>query len=261
MNIPIDRRETQKIFLPPGNDDKEKTGNMREQKIHPAATVHPDAKIGDNVTIGANAVIHRGVTLGHGAVVGECAVVGKSPQLGAASTAKKDGAPAELAIEDGVKIGAHATVCLGSRLAEGVLVADYAMVRERVSLGRDTVIGAKVTVENDVRIGERCKIQTGAYITALTEIEDGVFVAPCVITTNDNFMGRTEERFKYKGGPKIRKGARIGAGALILPNIVIGKEAFVAAGSVVTHDVEEYTLVMGVPARPVSRVNEKEVLY
>jgi acetyltransferase-like isoleucine patch superfamily enzyme len=79
-----------------------------------------------------------------------------------------------------------------------------------------------------------------------------------VITTNDNFMGRTEERFKYKGGARIGRGARVGAGATLLPNVKIGAEAFVAAASVVTRDVPAATLVMGAPAKPVRPVPEKE---
>ena len=80
--------------------------------------------------------------------------------------------------------------------------------------------------------------------------------APMV--TTDNFMGRTKERFKFRKGPYIKIGARIGANSLLLPGKVIGREAFVAAGSIVTKDVPDYKLVMGAPAKVLRDVPSKE---
>jgi UDP-2-acetamido-3-amino-2,3-dideoxy-glucuronate N-acetyltransferase len=122
------------------------------------------------------------------------------------------------------------------------------------------IFGAHVTIENRVKIGSYSKIQTGAYITAATTLADHVFIAPCVVTTNDNFMGRTEERFQHWGGPTIERGARIGADVTLLPNVVIGEEAFVAAGSIVTQDVTARTLVMGSPAKPRRAVPDEETV-
>jgi acetyltransferase-like isoleucine patch superfamily enzyme len=82
-----------------------------------------------------------------------------------------------------------------------------------------------------------------------------------VATTNDNFMGRTEKRHELVKGPTIRRGARIGGGAVLLPGIEIGEEAFVGAGAVVLGDVEPGTVVVGVPARPIRQVPEDELLH
>ena len=76
-----------------------------------------------------------------------------------------------------------------------------------------------------------------------------MFVAPGVVTSNDNYVGRTAERFKHFKGVTVKKGGRIGAGSVILPGIVIGEDGLVAAGSVVTRDVPPRTLVMGSPAK------------
>jgi acetyltransferase-like isoleucine patch superfamily enzyme len=138
------------------------------------------------------------------------------------------------------------------------LIGDLAFVREQCQIGDQVIIGTHVTVENEVTIGDNTKIQTGAYITAWTVIEAHCFIAPCVVTTNDNFMGRTERRFQERGGPIIRRGARVGANVTLLPNVEIGAEAFVAAGSVVTRDVPPATLVLGTPARPVREVQDVE---
>ena len=81
------------------------------------------------------------------------------------------------------------------------------------------------------------RIQSNAYITAYCLLEDDVFVAPCVVTTNDNFMGRTEARLALMRGCTLRRGCRVGGGVTLLPGIEVGEEAFVGAGAVVLHDV------------------------
>ena len=153
---------------------------------------------------------------------------------------------------------------VGARNGRTVLsdreLSSNAGVRERCTIGDSVVVGRSVTVENDTTIGSRTKIQSGAYVTAYVTIEEDVFIAPMVVTTNDNYMGRTEKRFAEMRGCTIRRGARVGGGVHILPGIEIGEEAFVATGSVVTHDVAPRTLVMGVPAKPVRDVPDEELL-
>src|ERR671939_2018048 len=105
------------------------------------------------------------------------------------------------------------------------------------------------------------KIQAHAYITAYSTLEEHVFIAPCVATTNDNFMGRTEKRHDLVKGPTIRRGARVGGAAVLLPGIEIGEEAFVGAGAVVLADVEPGTVVVGVTARQIRQVPEDELLH
>jgi acetyltransferase-like isoleucine patch superfamily enzyme len=205
------------------------------------------------------AVVHQGTVLGEGVRVLEYAVVGKQPTLGPRSTAKRDPLPPAM-IGDGTVISTGAIVFAGSTIGSGCIVGDQACVRERVTLGDDVVVGRGSLVENDTAIGRGTRIQADAYITAYSTLEEDVFVAPCVVTTNDNFMGRTERRKGLMKGPTIRRGARIGGGAILLPGIEIGEEAFVGAGAVVTKDVEARTIVYGNPARPVRDVPEDEVL-
>ena len=90
--------------------------------------------------------------------------------------------------------------------------------------------------------------------------QEDVFVAPFVVTTNDNFMGRTERRLAAMKGPTIRRGARIGGGAILCPGIEVGEEAFVGAGAVVTKNVPARTVVVGSPARVLRNVPEDELL-
>ena len=146
----------------------------------------------------------------------------------------------------------------GTKIGSNSYIADTAFIRENVKVGDHCIIGRGATIENETTLGNRVKVQAHAYITAWVTIEDNVFIAPCVVTTNDNFMGRTEKRFALKKGAYIKFGARIGANSILLPRVVVGREAFVAAGSVVTKDVPDGKLVMGVPAKIVRDVPSEE---
>jgi acetyltransferase-like isoleucine patch superfamily enzyme len=205
------------------------------------------------------AIVHPGTVLGEGAKVLEHAVVGKQPSLSSRSTARRD--PLEpTVIGDGTIVSTGAVVFAGTKIGARVILGDQSCVRERVVVGDDVVIGRGSLVENDTTIGALTKIQADAYITAYSTLEEHVFIAPCVVTTNDNFMGRTERRHELVKGPTIRRGARIGGGAILLPGIEIGEEAFVGAGAVVTKDVEPRMLVVGNPARVLKPVPEDELL-
>ena len=212
-----------------------------EPEIHPTAVVYPGTKFGEGVKV-----------LEH-------AVVGKQPALSPRSTAKRE--PLEpTQIGDGTIVSTGAVVFAGTKVGARVILGDQSCVRERVTVGDDVVIGRGSLVENDTTIGAMTKIQAEAYITAYSTLEEHVFIAPCVVTTNDNFMGRTERRHELVKGPTIRRGARIGGGAILCPGIVIGEEAFVGAGAVVTKDVPPNVIVVGNPARVLRDVPAEELL-
>jgi acetyltransferase-like isoleucine patch superfamily enzyme len=205
------------------------------------------------------AIVYEGTILGEGVKVLEYAVVGKQPVLSPRSTAARDPLP-PARIGDGSVISTGAIVFAGSTIGARVIVGDQACVRERVTLGDDVVVGRGSLVENDTQVGAMTKIQADAYITAYSLLEEHVFIAPCVVTTNDNFMGRTEARHDLIKGPTIRRGARIGGGAILCPGIEIGAEAFVGAGAVVTKDVPAKAVVVGSPARQIRSVPDDELL-
>ena len=209
--------------------------------------------------VAETAVVYPGVELGDDVAIGDHAVVGKQPTLGRRSTAAREELP-PLVVGDGCAILAGAVVFAGTRLGRGVVVGDQACVRERCELGDEVVVGRGSLVENDTTIGARTRIQANAYVTAYSTLEEDVFVAPCVVTTNDNFMGRTEARLELMHGPTIRRGARICGGAVLLPGIEVGEEAFVGAGAVVVRDVAPRTVVVGNPARVLRAVPDDELL-
>src|SRR5690349_21828266 len=168
------------------------------------------------------ATVHPGTVLGEGVRVLENAVVGKQPSLGASSTAKREPLPPTV-------------------------------------VGAGTVISTGAVVFAGSTIGAGTRIQAEAYITAYSTLEEDVFIAPCVVTTNDNYMGRTERRKAAMRGPTIRRSARVGGGAILCPGIEIGEEAFVGAGAVVTKDVPAGMLVVGNPARVLREVAAEEL--
>ena len=210
-------------------------------EVHPTATVYPGTILGDGVKVLENAV------------------VGKQPTLSPRSTTKRDPLP-PAEIGDGTIVSSGAIVFAGSQIGARVILGDQSCVRERVTMGDDVVLGRGSLVENDTSIGAMTRIQAEAYITAYSTLEDHVFIAPCVVTTNDNFMGRTEHRHSLIKGPTIRRGARVGGGAILCPGVEIGAEAFVGAGAVVVRDVPPRAVVVGNPARRIRDVPDDELL-
>jgi len=222
--------------------------------------VFENVRIGINCQIGSGVVIHRDTVIGDDVRIDDNTVIGKLPMKAALSAVTSEKELPPCVIGDACLIGTSTVLYRGSLIRTHVMIADLASVREDVEIGEYTIIGRGVTVENKVRIGARCKIETEAYITALSQIEDSCFVAPEVSFTNDNYLGRTKERFKFHKGVHLQRGARVGANATILPGLCIGPDALVAAGSVVTHDVMGGKVVCGVSARNLRDVPAAELL-
>jgi acetyltransferase-like isoleucine patch superfamily enzyme len=231
---------------------------LRPSELAPGLLLGEDVVVPGDASIGGNVVIHAGTALGAGVRVQDGAVLGKPPALGARSKAER-AEPPPLVVGEGVVVCAGAVLVAGAAIGPGAVIGDQAYVRERSAVGRDSVIGRGCSIENDVLIGARVRIQTGSYITAFSELEDDVFVAPCVVTTNDLTAGRRAPGVELRGA-RLRRACRVGAGAVLLPGVEVGEEAFVGAGAVVTRDVAARSLVVGSPARHVREVDERELL-
>lgn len=154
-----------------------------------------------------------------------------------------------------------AEVSPDAHIGEGTRIWHQAQVRERVVIGRNCIVGKGVYVDFDVVIGDNVKIQNYALLYHGVVIEDGVFIGPNACLTNDRFPrsvtpdGRLKRDADWEVGTiRVRYGASIGAGAILLPDVTIGRFALIGAGAVVTRSVPDHALVVGAPARVVGWV-------
>jgi acetyltransferase-like isoleucine patch superfamily enzyme len=214
----------------------------------------------DDLIRGEHVTIHEGTVIGRGCVVEDGAVLGKVPRLARGSAAAGREVP-PLRVGDRVTICANAVIFAGATIGDEAIVGDQAYVRERAVIGAGTVVGRGSAIDNDVTIGARVRIQTGVYVTAGTVVEDDVFLGPCAMTTNDDTMNRhPDPAAATLEPPTLRRACRIGGGAILVPGVEIGEDAYVAAGAVVTRDVPPRAVVMGNPARVVREVPEADLL-
>jgi acetyltransferase-like isoleucine patch superfamily enzyme len=230
---------------------------LRASDRAPGLALGEDVVLPHDVELGANVVIHAGTAIGTGVRVHDGAILGKPPSLGALSVASREEQP-PLVLGDGVTVGAGAVLAAGAAVGPRVLIGDQVFLRERSAIGESTTVGRGTSIENDVVIGARVRIQTDCYITAFSTVEDDVFVAPCVMTSNDMSAGR--RRGEPLRGPTLRRACRVGVGVVLLPAVEVGEEAFVGAGSVVTRDVAARSVAFGSPAKHVRDVSEEKLL-
>jgi acetyltransferase-like isoleucine patch superfamily enzyme len=160
-----------------------------------------------------------------------------------------------------VRIAESADVDPTATVGDGSSIWHLAQIRDGVSIGQECIVGRGAYVGSGVRIGDRCKIQNYALVYEPATLEDGVFVGPAVVFTNDTFPRAVNPDGSLKSaadwqatGVTVRTGASIGARAVCVAPVVVGRWATVGAGAVVTRDVPDHALVLGVPARQVGWV-------
>jgi UDP-2-acetamido-3-amino-2,3-dideoxy-glucuronate N-acetyltransferase len=153
-----------------------------------------------------------------------------------------------------------------AEIGPGTRVWHLAQVREHARVGADCVIGRSAYVGPGVRVGDRCKLQNQALVYEPAVLEDGVFVGPAAVLTNDVFPRAVTPEGKLKDaedweavGVTVREGASVGARAVCVAPVVVGRWALVAAGAVVVADVPDFALVVGVPARRIGWVGHAGV--
>jgi acetyltransferase-like isoleucine patch superfamily enzyme len=220
--------------------------------IGPFAVVGPDVRLGDDVVIHPHVVLEGVVEIGDDVVVLPGAHVGRLPTPTAA-VSRKPGRSGPVVIGAGSSIGSHAVVYTNVSIGDQTLIGDGVSVREGNRIGSGCWIGRCVTINYDSVIGDGSRILDLTAITGNCRIGSDVFISCLVSTVNDNAFGRVGYDEGAIVGPTVEDGASVGAGAVLLPAVVIGSHAIVGAGAVVTRDVRPGVTVMGIPAREVLR--------
>ncbi len=180
-----------------------------------------------------------------------------SDEMGREITLVSQGLDAMQRLGVNVEISRDAHVDVGAVIWNGTCIREGASVSAGTSIGRNAYLGP------GVKIGKNCKIQNGALIYEPTTIGDGVFIGPSAIFTNDQYprailpdgTPKTEADWR-KVGVTVNEGASVGAGAICVAPLILGRWCMIAAGSVVTNDVPPFALVAGVPARQIGWVGK-----
>lgn len=154
-----------------------------------------------------------------------------------------------------------ASVSPSARIGSRTRIWHWAQIADDAQIGEDCIVGSSVYIDRGVVIGSKVKIQTGAQFYRGAVVEDGVFIGPHAALTNDRYARAVTPDGQLKtdadweqGSTLIRYGATIGAGAIVLANVTVGRFAMVAAGAVVVDDVPDHGLVSGIPGRLVGMV-------
>lgn len=162
-----------------------------------------------------------------------------------------------------IRITETADVASDVSMGDGSAIWHLAQVREGVVMGTDCIVGRGAYIGTGVQMGNGCKVQNYALVYEPAVLENGVFVGPAAVLTNDEFPRAINSDGTPKSasdwhavGVTLREGCSIGARAVCVAPVSVGRWATVAAGAVVTRDVPDYALVMGVPARRVGWVGE-----
>lgn len=165
----------------------------------------------------------------------------------------KDGEITETRIGDNATIRSHSVIYAGNKIGRNFQTGHGVMIRELNQIGDNVSIGTHSIVEHHVIIGNGVRIHSNVFIPEYCILEDECWIGPAVVMTNANYPRSKSVKENLKGAI-IKKGAKIGAGAVLLPGIRIGRNALVGSGAVVTRDVEENGVVVGNPSRLVNHI-------
>lgn len=188
-----------------------------------------------------NFTIYKGVRMGKHSQIGQYCVIGVP--YGELPTV----------IGHNSIIRSHSVIYAGNNIGDNFQTGHGVLIREENRIGNNVSIGSHSVVEHHVTIGNNVRIHSGSFIPEYSILEDNIWIGPHVTLTNAKYPASKQAK-KYLKGPTIKKGAKIGAGAVILPGVTIGKNALVGAGSVVITDISDSKVAVGNPAKAINDV-------
>ncbi len=195
-------------------------------------------------------ILYPNVSLGADATIGDFAIIGEPPR-------GKQPGELETCIGARALIRSHTVIYAGNRIGADFQTGHGALVREENRIGDQVSIGSHAIVEHHVTIGNNVRLHSNVFVPEFCLLEDDCWLGPNVVVTNARYP-RSRNAKEQLRGATIRRGAKIGANATLLPGITIGVNAVVGAGAVVTEDVPDGAVVAGNPARTIKRVDDIE---
>ncbi len=193
------------------------------------------------------AIIHPNVRLGKDCTVEDFVIIGVPPK-------GHESGDLETVIGDHAVIRSHTVIYAGNRIGSNFQTGNKTNIRELNEIGNDVSIGTLSVVEHHVKIGNGVRIHTQAFVPEFTILEDGCWIGPNVVLTNAKFPKSPDVKNELKGAI-IKKNAKIGANATILPGLTIGENSLIGAGSVVTKDIDAHVIFGGNPAKYIKRIH------
>ena len=190
--------------------------------------------------------------------IGENSELGGNNEIGVPARGRKEG-ELETVIGNNAVIRSNTVIYAGNKIGNNLQTGHGVMIREENEIGDDVSIGTNSVIEHHVKIGNKVRIHSSVFIPEYTVLEEGAWIGPKVAITNARFPLGKDIKNKLEG-VTIKKNAKIGANATILPGVTIGENALVGAGSVVTQDVPDNSVVVGNPAKVVKKINELSYL-
>lgn len=197
---------------------------------------------------GARSLMHPNIQLGEDCEIGAFVILGEPPR-------GKEPGELPLQIGPGAVIRSHSVIYAGNQIGRDFQTGHGAMIRELNRIGDHVSIGTHSIIEHHVTIGHNVRIHSNVFIPEFCVLEDNCWIGPSVVMTNANYP-RSARAKENLIGATIRRGAKVGAGSVLLPGVTIGENALIGAGAVVVHDVEANAVMVGNPARLIKRVTD-----
>jgi len=199
----------------------------------------------------SNYKIYPNVKLGKNVKIGEFCIIGLPP-------CEENKGKTDTVIGDNACIRSHTVIYAGNDIGENFQTGHHVMVREDNSIGDDVSIGTGSCVEYHIEIENNVRIHSGAFIPEYSILEEGCWLGPGAVLTNAKYPCSVSAKKNLKG-PRICKGAKLGANVTVLPGLTVGDNCLIGAGSVVVKDVQPGKIVVGNPAKFIGDITEKDV--
>lgn len=196
--------------------------------------------------ISKTAIILNDVKLGKNPKIGDFVIIGEIPKGERKTTT---------VIGNNPNIRSHTVIYSGNKIGNNFQTGHGVLIREENEIGDNVSIGSHTVIEHHIKIGNNVRIHSNSFIPEYSVLEDNCWIGPCVCFTNV-LHPLCPKAKKCVKGPIIKKGAKIGAGSVLLPGVIIGKNSLIGAGSIVVGDIPDNVVAFGNPAKVAKKIKD-----